>query len=485
MDKPLKVKRYYSTTSSSQRKMMFEIWQETNNVSKACRRARVSRAAFYYWKPRFEIDGYAGLEEPRSHAPHNPAKISPEIACKIIELKKSHPEWGRVRISDELMKMNNWKRPVSDSTVRRILISEGLMPSKKAGPERKKASAAVRHAEKPGQTVNVDLCFVPAEHQAAVNLPAVSGSSGKLKLIKPKGEAKEKDWPGLVFDEDISYEEAMDAYVSARAEKQSSAAIPEPSTEEEIIKAKKRELKHEEEKLRIERRDVREQRKKEDKAWRRCKKKRLEDKRARKQLSKQERRERRAEEQAKEEMWKAQKKIRQEEMEKRKEEDRIWREKRNKIREQKENIPIVTVWTAILVIVDNCTRQCLGVPIFTAGAHVTADMVLEALKIFLPYGLQYLIADRGVHFTSKALEQLAKDREFTRVFLAPHRPQSNGIAERYVRTLKEWLLSRSWETPEDLEHLLAQFLAEYNDRPHQGRELNGLSPNEYAHRLAA
>lgn len=277
----------------------------------------------------------------------------------------------------------------------------------------------------------------------------------------------------------------MDAYVSARAEKQSSAAIPEPSTEEEIIKAKKRELKHKEDKLRLERRYMREQRKKEDKAWRRCKKKRREDKQARKKLSEQERRERRAEEQAREEMWKAQKKIRMEEMEKRKEEDRIWREKRNEIREQKDNIPIVTVWIAILVIVDNCTRQCFGLPMFTAGAHVTADMVVKALKIFLPAELQYLIADRGVHFTSKALEELAKDREFTRVFLAPHRPQSNGIAERYVRTLKEWLLTRSWETPEELENLLAQFLVEYNDRPHQGRELNGLSPTEYAHRLAA
>ena len=180
------------------------------------------------------------------------------------------------------------------------------------------------------------------------------------------------------------------------------------------------------------------------------KKKRREKKQARKKLSRQERRARRAEEQAGEEMWKVQKKIRREQAEQRKKEDRIWRENRNQIREQTETMPIVTVWIAIPVIVDNCTRQSLGLPMFTVGAHVTADMVVKALEIFLPAGLQYLIADRGVHFTSKALEQLAKNRDFTRVFLAPRRPRSNGIAERHVRTLKEWLLTRSWETPEDL-----------------------------------
>ena len=36
---------------------------------------------------------------------------------------------------------------------------------------------------------------------------------------------------------------------------------------------------------------------------------------------------------------------------------------------------------------------------------------------------------------------------------------------------------------EQLAALLGQFRAEYNDRPHQGLGLPGLSPNEYADRL--
>ena len=60
---------------------------------------------------------------------------------------------------------------------------------------------------------------------------------------------------------------------------------------------------------------------------------------------------------------------------------------------------------------------------------------------------------------------------------------SNGIAERFVRTLKEWLRDKSWQSPEELAELLKQFRLEYNDRPHQGIPIAGLSPNEYASRL--
>ena len=39
------------------------------------------------------------------------------------------------------------------------------------------------------------------------------------------------------------------------------------------------------------------------------------------------------------------------------------------------------------------------------------------------------------------------------------------------------------KTPEELEALLIQFIEFYNDRPHQGAELDGLSPNEFANRI--
>jgi len=94
--------------------------------------------------------------------------------------------------------------------------------------------------------------------------------------------------------------------------------------------------------------------------------------------------------------------------------------------------------------------------------------------------LQFLISDRGPQFTANLMKQLASEKNFIHVVIARHRPQSNGIAERFVRTLKEWLADKSWQSPAELGGLLNQFQTEYNDRPHQGLPIPGLSPNEFA-----
>ena len=169
--------------------------------------------------------------------------------------------------------------------------------------------------------------------------------------------------------------------------------------------------------------------------------------------------------------------------EQRKHEDIKWREKRLSIRERLSALPLVTSWIAILVIIDNCTRQCIGLPLFVVGQHVTAKMIVDALQTLLPPELQFLISDRGVHFRAKVFDMLAQSVGFQHVFTARHRPQSNGIAERFVRTLKEWLADKSWNSEEELLLLLAEFQEEYNERPHQGIGIPGLSPNEYARRI--
>ncbi len=110
-------------------------------------------------------------------------------------------------------------------------------------------------------------------------------------------------------------------------------------------------------------------------------------------------------------------------------------------------------------------------------------MIVEALRVLLPPELSFLISDRGTHFKAKAFKRLIRSEEFIHVLIARHRPESNGIAERFVRTLKEWLKDKSWKDDQELAMLLRRFLGEYNARPHQGVSIPGLSPNEFANRI--
>jgi transposase InsO family protein len=336
-----------------------------------------------------------------------------------------------------------------------------------------------RTAEQPGQTLNVDLCFVPADHPSELRLPAVSGSSGRLIVSPSPAETTKPSAPGLVFaDDSLDYTEAMLRFVAAsRAADGLAPASSQPATADEppSRKAHRQALRQAADELRRARRQQRAQRKIEDAAWavlraqartaaptdptapglsRYAAAKRKQRLRAPRRAQRQQRAR----------------------------EDEDWRQRRQQLRAQRSALPLISAWIAILVVTDNCTRQCLGLPLFVTGSHVTAELVVTALQALLPPELQFLISDRGPHFIAKAFAALKQRADFIHVLIARHRPQSNGIAERFVRTLKEWLATQTWQSASELEILLAQFMAEYNDRPHRGLAIPGLSPNEFARR---
>jgi transposase len=131
---------YYPPTTAQQRRLLFEVWEETGDRAEACRRAHVSQSTFYNWKARYDAGGYAALDEPRSHARLFPGRAPPEVGSQVVALRQEHPEWGKRRIADELAKGNNWTPLVSPNTVKRMLQDAGLWPpaesrAKKGGPK--------------------------------------------------------------------------------------------------------------------------------------------------------------------------------------------------------------------------------------------------------------------------------------------------------------------------------------------------------------
>ncbi len=326
---------------------------------------------------------------------------------------------------------------------------------------------------------------MPATRTATTTkLPAVSGSSGRLQVERLPAVDTEHQYPGRVFaDPEVPYAEAMAAFVAA-----SPPRLPPPAGElppTEYVRhgesAEQRALRAEAAALQEHRRLLREQRQQEDVAWQRLREEHaavainpfadLTDQLGQEVVW------------AHTLSWKALREQRRETLARRREEDTAWREVRDHLRERQRAGATAPKWIAILVMTDNCTRQSLGLPLFEAGPKVTAGMIIQALRRLLPAELQFLITDRGAHFTGHEFAYLARTSEFVHVLIARHRPESNGIAERFVRTLKAWLADKTWDATPELQALLGEFHVEYNERPHQGIGIPGLSPNEFAKRI--
>jgi len=331
---------------------------------------------------------------------------------------------------------------------------------------------------------------VPAGHAVADKLPAVSGSSGRL-VVERAADEPAPTWPGQAFDDPSrDYAEAMAAFVAASRALPAPAPTPEETTTPSARVAR-RAVRQEAATLRAARRQERAQRRQTDAAWHTLRQQHraasppprpLPDPRLAPVRPGQRPGVDHAARQAEAARWRALREQRRAEQARRRQADATWRQARQQLRARLTGLT-VTAWIAILVITDNCSRQCLGLPVFVTGPKVTADLIVAALRALLPADLQFLISDRGVHFTAQVFEQMAHDQGFVHVVIARHRPESNGIAERFVRTLKEWLADQAWTTDAELAALLNQFRVEYNDRPHQGLALPGLSPNEFAGRL--
>jgi transposase InsO family protein len=310
-------------------------------------------------------------------------------------------------------------------------------------------------------------------------LPAVSGSSGRLVVERIRSQDEEPQWPGQVFAEaGLDYEEAMLQYVEA--------------TRDRLVHRRTEKTPHletptrwrQEWEGRAERYQVRQQRKQEDLAWRSAKAQWRKTRQDFQAFTRTERREQKASFESAKQAWQILRQQRQETLETRKQENLAWHQRNQALKTESPSVPAETqTWIAILVVTDNCTRQCLGLPVFRSGSKLTSAEMIAALKVILPPELQFLISDQGIHFRSNGFAQFAEDEDFIHIPVYRHRPQTNGIAERFVLTLKNWLRDKSWDTVLDLETWLTDFLPFYNNRPHQGLPIPGLSPNEFAQRI--
>jgi len=131
MKEKRKVKRYVRPTSFAQRRLMVELYLKTHNISYSCRNAQVSINTFRRWYPRYLEQGMEGIRRQKKHIRKNLGRVPEKYACRIIELKKKNPSWGRRTIASVIIKENNNKKVISPGGVQKVLERAGLWGKKK------------------------------------------------------------------------------------------------------------------------------------------------------------------------------------------------------------------------------------------------------------------------------------------------------------------------------------------------------------------
>ena len=132
---------------------------------------------------------------------------------------------------------------------------------------------------------------------------------------------------------------------------------------------------------------------------------------------------------------------------------------------------------SIFFVIDHCSLECLGIHAARRGTRFEAlEPVRQAVRhSFGVFGQDIasgvrLRHDHGSQYVSRVFQEevaflgIASSPAFVR------EPQGNGIAERFVRVLKENLLwLQHFETVEDLRQALLEFKSEYNEKWIVGR----------------
>ncbi|NXB61112.1 TF26 protein, partial [Struthidea cinerea] len=108
-------------------------------------------------------------------------------------------------------------------------------------------------------------------------------------------------------------------------------------------------------------------------------------------------------------------------------------------------MPPVQRWKYLLVIVDHLTHWVEAFPTVNATAQTVSKVILE--QIIPRFGMVHRIdSDRGTHFTSQTLQQLAQQVGIDWKLHTPWHPQSSGRVEQMNLTIKNALTKLMLET---------------------------------------
>jgi transposase InsO family protein len=127
-------------------------------------------------------------------------------------------------------------------------------------------------------------------------------------------------------------------------------------------------------------------------------------------------------------------------------------------------------WNRVHIAIDDHTRLAYAEELPDESPATTAGFLRRAWRFYAGHGItiERILTDNGGCYRSGELAAACDELGIGHRFTRPYRPQTNGKAERMVRTLlREWAYARPFTDTADRIALLPQFLDFYNRvRPH-------------------
>jgi len=127
-------------------------------------------------------------------------------------------------------------------------------------------------------------------------------------------------------------------------------------------------------------------------------------------------------------------------------------------------------WNRVHLAIDDHSRLAYAEELPDESPATTAGFLHRAWAFYARHGItvERILTDNGGCYRSDAFAVACDELGIGHRFTRPYRPQTNGKAERMVRTLLgEWAYARPFTDTDDRIALLPQFLDFYNrERPH-------------------
>ena len=144
-------------------------------------------------------------------------------------------------------------------------------------------------------------------------------------------------------------------------------------------------------------------------------------------------------------------------------------------------------WEVLHVAIDAATRLVYAELLADEKGRTTARFLVRALRWFRARGITVirLLTDNGSPYRSRVFGRARGWLGLRHSRTRPYRPQTNGKAERWIRTvLSECLYVEVFGSPDERRLALGRFIDYYNgQRPHLG--IGGLTPRQRLTELMA